>query len=181
MSDGQRYTKAVDLLGFGDPVMSATWKSGPTFMALSDRSLSLKTNYHTAWGQMEKWGNRAPRTEKCCTPSGWSHKKLSCSYSSPNILICHSLLFANSCLTQAGLYSVMPDASENCEYLTSQILNQCIFCFLLLTLNHIVHPEQKQYSPLRAMFKVYSKPSFPSLRVVLSQEPDRCHWSKEKR
>lgn len=75
MSDGQRYTKAVDLLGFGDPVMSATWKSGPTFMALSDRSLSLKTNYHTAWGQMEKWGNRAPRTEKCCTPSGWSHKK----------------------------------------------------------------------------------------------------------
>ncbi len=36
-------------------------------------------------------------------------------------------------------------------------------CFLPLTLNH---PEQ--YSPLRAMFNVYSK---PSLSVVLSQEP----------
>ncbi len=144
MSDGQRYTKAVNLQGFWVPVMSATWKSGPTF---SDRSLSLKTIIQRGG----KWRNGATRTEKCCTASGWSQKNLSCPYGSPNNLIC----FRPKTVRLQFLFN--PARPIQCAG------GRGVRCFLPLTINH---PEQ--YSPLRAMFNVYSK---PSLSVVLSQEP----------
>lgn len=139
MSDGQRYTKAVNLQGFGVLVMSATWKSGPTFMALSDRSLSLKTIIRR-WG---KWRNGAtghPEQTNAALPVGGPTKKLlSYPYSSPNILICPSQLFAKTVWLQFLFNPSRPTVcvatcqilhkTVNYFILISQILKQCILYF----------------------------------------------------
>lgn len=104
-----------------------------------------------------------------------------CPYSSPNILICPSQLFAKtvrldllfnpSTPTVCVAACQMLQKTENNFILTSLILKCNAFCISSSTINHLVHLEQKQYSQLRAMLKVYNEPCFPSLSVMLSQEP----------
>lgn len=92
--------------------------------------------------------------------SGWSHRKL---FWCP----CRFPQFLFGCSIQVGLQC----ASEFYFDIT------CIFlkCYILLyiyiyLINHLVDLDQKQYSQLRAVFKVYSKSCFPSLSVDLSQK-----------
>lgn len=134
---------------------------------------------------MEKWDNRAPpeQTNAALPVGGPTKKKKTFSHVHTVLQIflyvplCFSpkLCGCSSCLIQTGLYSVQGYARCFRKLWIIILLRHHryysnAFCFLPLTINHLVHPEQKQYSLLRAMFKVYSKPCVPSLGVVLSQE-----------
>lgn len=152
MSDGQRYTKAVNLQGFRVPVMSGTWKSGATFMALSDRSLSLKTIIQRGG----KWRNGA-----IGHPEQW--------------VVPQKTFLMSMQISTFSVWLQCPSRPTVCFRILFWHHMHFLKCYILLyiyiyLINHLVDLEQKQYSQLRAVFKVYSKPCFPSLSVDLSQK-----------